>query len=48
MLLEIGIASEYDDRVRMDAFYIRNCSLWLDAYILLRTFKAVLTGEGAY
>ena len=38
----------YDERVRMDEHYVRNWTLWLDLYILRRTVKVVLTGEGAY
>jgi Undecaprenyl-phosphate galactose phosphotransferase WbaP len=38
----------YEDRVAFDAYYVRNWSLWLDLYILIRTFKVVLTREGAY
>lgn len=36
------------DRVRMDSYYVRNWSPWLDLHILGRTAKAVLTGRGAY
>jgi Undecaprenyl-phosphate galactose phosphotransferase WbaP len=36
------------DRVRMDSYYVRNWSPWLDLHILARTAKAVLTGQGAY
>jgi Undecaprenyl-phosphate galactose phosphotransferase WbaP len=32
----------------LDTYYIRNWSLWMDLYVLLRTFRAVLTGSGAY
>ena len=38
----------YPERVNLDAFYVRNWSIWLDIYILLRTFWVVLIGEGAY
>ncbi len=38
----------FDDMVRLDLQYARRQSLWLDLKILLRTPKAVLTGEGAY
>lgn len=36
------------DRVRLDSYYVRNWSIWLDIHILARTAKAVLTGKGAY
>jgi Undecaprenyl-phosphate galactose phosphotransferase WbaP len=36
-----------DDQQRLDAYYLRNWSLWLDFYILLRTFTAVVRGGGA-
>jgi Undecaprenyl-phosphate galactose phosphotransferase WbaP len=36
------------DRVRLDSYYVRNWSFWLDLHILARTTKAVLTGQGAY
>jgi Undecaprenyl-phosphate galactose phosphotransferase WbaP len=38
----------YAQRVQFDEHYIRNWSVWLDLYILGRTIKVVLTGEGAY
>jgi Undecaprenyl-phosphate galactose phosphotransferase WbaP len=36
------------DRVRLDSYYVRNWSPWLDLHILARTASVVLTGEGAY
>jgi Undecaprenyl-phosphate galactose phosphotransferase WbaP len=38
----------YEERVNLDAYYVRNWSVWLDFYILLRTVWVVLTAEGAY
>jgi len=38
----------YTDRVRYDEYYIRNWSLWMDVYIMLRTVWVVARGEGAY
>lgn len=40
--------TSYDLRVRIDNYYVRNWSLSLDVYILLRTVKTVLFSEGAY
>ena len=38
----------YSERVAFDEYYVRNWSIWLDIYILVRTAKAVLYAEGAY
>lgn len=39
----------YDDRVRLDMYYIRNYSVWLDLQILfIQTIPAVIRGNGAY
>ncbi len=38
----------YDKRVRLDAWYVLNWSLWLDIVILFKTFNVVLKKEGAY
>ncbi|HHX64341.1 MAG TPA: sugar transferase [Chloroflexi bacterium] len=38
----------YDERVRLDMAYIRNCSIWMDIRLLFRTVGAVLRGVGAY
>jgi Undecaprenyl-phosphate galactose phosphotransferase WbaP len=36
------------DRVRLDSYYVRNWSPWLDLNILARTAKVVVTGQGAF
>lgn len=38
----------YGERVAFDEYYIRNWSIWMDIYILARTFQAVLQADGAY
>ncbi len=38
----------FRERAELDAFYVRNWSVWLDLYILMRTGRAVLSAEGAY
>jgi Undecaprenyl-phosphate galactose phosphotransferase WbaP len=38
----------YALRVRLDEYYVRNWSIWLDIYILIRTIWVVGTGHGAY
>lgn len=35
-------------RVAMDAWYVRNWSIWLDLMYLFKTAKIVFTGKGAY
>jgi len=40
--------TSYDDRVRLDHYYVCNWSVWLDLWILLRTIPVVLKGSGAY
>jgi len=40
--------TSYEDRVRLDSYYVRNWSLWLDYFILLRTVRTVLLREGSY
>lgn len=40
--------TSYEDRVRLDTYYVRNWSLWLDYFILLRTVRTVLLREGSY
>jgi undecaprenyl-phosphate galactose phosphotransferase len=38
----------FDDRLRLDAWYVLNWSVWLDLVILFKTFRVVLKKEGAY
>ena len=37
----------YDRRIYYDMYYIRNWSLWLDLYIILRTIRTVVLREGS-
>ena len=38
---------EYDERIKMELYYIDHCSLWLDIKIIFKTFFAVIKREGA-
>ncbi len=38
----------YNHRMELDAYYVRNWSLWLDLHILLQTIGVVLFRKGAY
>lgn len=38
----------YDERIALDLYYIRNWSLWLDIIILIKTVKNVISKKGAY
>jgi Undecaprenyl-phosphate galactose phosphotransferase WbaP len=40
--------STFEERLRIDAGYVRDWSPWLDLYILARTVKVVVTCDGAY
>ncbi|ADU96643.1 Undecaprenyl-phosphate galactose phosphotransferase [Thermovibrio ammonificans HB-1] len=39
---------DYEKRVEMDVWYVKNQSLWLDIKIILKTIWVMLTGKGAY
>jgi undecaprenyl-phosphate galactose phosphotransferase len=39
---------DYRRRVHLDCWYVKNWSLWYDLVILLKTPRAVLSGNGAY
>lgn len=38
----------FETRLKLDEFYVRNWSFFLDVMIMLRTFGAVIRGKGAY
>ncbi|QYO68921.1 hypothetical protein [Leptolyngbya sp. 7M] len=42
-----GLSREFI-HLKRDWLGVRNWSVWLDVYILLRTVWVVLSGEGAY
>lgn len=39
---------DYDSRIALDLYYIRNWSLWLDIIIMIKTIKNVISKKGAY
>jgi exopolysaccharide biosynthesis polyprenyl glycosylphosphotransferase len=38
----------YDERIKLDVYYIENWNFWLDIRIILRTLGILLNGRGAY
>jgi Undecaprenyl-phosphate galactose phosphotransferase WbaP len=40
--------TDYAERVSFDTYYLQSWSVWLDLWILYRTFGVVLRGKGAY
>lgn len=39
--------TDYDERVKLEVYYAKHCSLWLDIKIFFKTIKVVLLGKGA-
>ncbi len=37
----------YEERIQLDIKYIRECSIWMDIVILVKTFYAVISTRGA-
>jgi undecaprenyl-phosphate galactose phosphotransferase len=38
----------FEERLRLDEYYIRNWSLWMDLLILMKTVKVTASGHGAF
>jgi len=41
-------STSFEDRVHLDAYYVRDWSVWLDLLLLARTVRSVLLSRGAY
>ncbi len=39
---------DFEKRVELESWYVKNYSIWLDITVIIRTVKAVLTKAGAY
>ncbi|MDR1948492.1 MAG: undecaprenyl-phosphate galactose phosphotransferase WbaP [Spirochaetaceae bacterium] len=40
--------TDYNERISYDTYYLQSWSLWLDLWVLYKTFGVVLKGRGAY
>jgi Undecaprenyl-phosphate galactose phosphotransferase WbaP len=40
--------TSYSERIRLDEYYVRNWSIWMDIYIIIRTIWVVIRRRGAY
>lgn len=40
--------TSYEERVKLDSYYVRDWSVWLDLVLLARTVRTVLLDRGAY
>ncbi|MDR2951848.1 MAG: exopolysaccharide biosynthesis polyprenyl glycosylphosphotransferase, partial [Treponema sp.] len=40
--------TNYEERIAYDTFYLQSWSVWMDLWILFKTFGVVLRGKGAY
>lgn len=38
----------YEERIKMELYYVDNMSLWLDIKIFFKTFGVLIRKEGAY
>ncbi|MDH5607793.1 MAG: sugar transferase, partial [Anaerolineae bacterium] len=39
--------TSWEQRVRLEVYYVSNWSLWMDVYIALKTVWVIITGQGA-
>lgn len=39
-------ATTFEERLQLDAYYISNWSVWLDIYIVIKTFWVLISGQG--
>ena len=37
----------FEERRKLDVYYVQNWSFWMDLSIIIRTIRVVLTGSGA-
>ncbi len=40
--------ASFENRVGMDAYYVRDWSVWLDIVLMARTVQTLMRGRGAY
>jgi Undecaprenyl-phosphate galactose phosphotransferase WbaP len=40
--------TDYSERVFLDTYYLQSWSVWLDIWVLFKTFSVVIKGKGAY
>jgi Undecaprenyl-phosphate galactose phosphotransferase WbaP len=40
--------TDYNERVSFDTYYLQSWSIWLDVWVLFKTFSVVIKGKGAY
>jgi Undecaprenyl-phosphate galactose phosphotransferase WbaP len=40
--------TDYAERVSFDTYYLQSWSVWLDIWVLFKTFSVVIKGKGAY
>jgi len=40
--------TSYSERIRLDEYYVRNWSIWMDFYIIVRTIWVLIRRKGAY